>query len=348
LSEKIVPIKKKPGRPKTIAAPSEENELARAIKALVRNQDHAIDEIVPHIVMHRAGLAPEGRPAGIFMLLGPTGSGKTKTVEAVAQVLHGSPKNMLKVDCGEYQLEHEVAKLVGAPPGYLGHRETKPIFSQARLNAAASNNCNLSIVLLDEIEKAAGSLTRIMLGVLDKGQLCLGDNDTVGFEDTLIFMTSNVGVKAVTDAQRGFGFERRVDDRPLADAAKLTKHIAKGKWSPEFLNRIDSQIVFKPLTRVSLLEILDLEVEATNQLIRSRLGMRACILELSAAAKYWLIDHGTSAEYGARFLKRTFERNVIRQLAVAISAGSIIPASRVYVVVDNDKLELTYEGEIAA
>src|SRR5262249_61195765 len=117
-----------------------------------------------------------------FLLLGPTGTGKPRTVEAIAEVLHGSPKNVLKIDCGEFQMEHEVAKLMGAPPGYLGHRETPPMLSQQQLSAVTTKNCDLSLVLFDEIEKAAPSMTRMLLGILDKGTLRLGDNTTVDFE----------------------------------------------------------------------------------------------------------------------------------------------------------------------
>src|SRR6266446_4790997 len=149
-------------------------------------------QIVPYVQMHQAGLAPEGRPAGVFLLLGPTGTGKTRTVEALAEVLHGSEQHMLKVDCGEFQMEHEVAKLIGAPPGYLGHRETPALLTQQKLASVASESSHLTLVLFDEIEKAAPSMTRLLLGVLDHATLRLGDNTTVNFENTLIFLTSNL------------------------------------------------------------------------------------------------------------------------------------------------------------
>ena len=157
-------------------------ELAQILSEMIVGQPSAIANIVPFIEIHEAGLAAEGRPAGVFLLLGPTGTGKTKTVEAVAEVLHGSPNKLLKIDCGEYQMEHEVAKLIGAPPGYLGHRETQPVLTQNKLNAVVSQYSDLSIVLFDEIEKAAPSMARLLLGVLDKGTLRLGDNNMVNFE----------------------------------------------------------------------------------------------------------------------------------------------------------------------
>ena len=158
------------------------DDLTALISSRVVGQPGAIDSILPYVEMFQAGLSPDNRPAGVFLLLGPTGTGKTRTVEALAEALHGSPKSMVKVDCGEFQLEHEVAKLIGAPPGYLGHRETQPLLTQQKLTAATSDRSPLSLVLFDEIEKAAPSMTRLLLGVLDRGVLRLGDNSSVNFD----------------------------------------------------------------------------------------------------------------------------------------------------------------------
>ena len=197
--------------------------LASSLARRVIGQPAAMTGIIPFVQMHQAGLAPEGRPVGVFLLLGPSGTGKTKTVEALAEVLHGSEKNVLRIDCGEFQMEHEVAKLIGAPPGYLGHRETHPLLTQQKVNAVASERSNLSIVLFDEIEKAAASMTRLLLGVLDKAALRLGDNTSVNFEKTMIFMTSNLGAREMlTFLKPAFGFQsgepRDEDDRSFEAA----------------------------------------------------------------------------------------------------------------------------------
>src|SRR5881397_3280911 len=157
------------------------SDLVSLLSRRVVGQSAATKAIVPYVYMYQSGLAPEGRPAGVFLLLGPTGTGKTKTVEALAEILHGSEKKVVKIDCGEFQLEQEIAKLIGSPPGYVGHRETRGLLSQDKLNDTTSEGCDLALVLFDEIEKAAPTLTRLLLGILDKGNLRLGDNTDVNF-----------------------------------------------------------------------------------------------------------------------------------------------------------------------
>src|SRR3954468_5818685 len=202
-------------------------DLTAVLSSKVVGQPAATKVIVPYIQMYQAGLAPEGRPVGVFLLLGPTGTGKTKTVEALAEVLHGSEKNVLKVDCGEFQMEHEVAKLIGAPPGYLGHRETQPMLTQQKLNAVTSERCALSLVLFDEIEKAAPSMTRLLLGVLDKGVLRLGDNSTVNFEKSLVFLTSNLGAREMMrELNPDFGFQSAQQTNERADLTSKLQNIA--------------------------------------------------------------------------------------------------------------------------
>ena len=309
-----------------------------------------MEQIVPYVQMHRAGLAPEGRPAGVFLLLGPTGTGKTRTVEALAEVLHGSDKSLLRVDCGEFQMEHEVAKLVGAPPGYLGHRETQPMLTQQKLAAAASENCNLSLVLFDEIEKAAPSMTRLLLGVLDKAALRLGDNTTVNFERTLIFLTSNLGAAAMRkQINPDFGFEGMVAAERGASAAKIQNigmNEVRRKFSPEFVNRIDVVIAYQPLARESLMAILGQQLTALERHIRNRLEERAFELDVAAEARAWLLRKGTSSEYGARELKRTILRHLTQPLAAMVESGKIAPGSAVKVDVakGGESLRLTPEA----
>lgn len=307
--------------------PEDPDGLAARLRELLVGQPEAIDIIVPYVQMYQAGLAPEGRPVGVVLLLGPTGTGKTRTVEALAEVLHGSSKNLLKVDCGEFQMEHEVAKLIGAPPGYLGHRETQPMLTQAKVNAVASEESEISLILFDEIEKAAPSMTRLLLGILDKATLRLGDNSSVNFERSLIFLTSNLGAKSIQRAnQPDFGFEAMLPTKPPEDRAKLQNiglAAVRHKFSPEFVNRIDSVITYKPLDRDACEIILDQIMANFARLIHNRLGMRGFRLQCTVAGRSQLLDLGTSLEYGARELKRTVQRNFIQPVAALVAQGQV-------------------------
>jgi ATP-dependent Clp protease ATP-binding subunit ClpA len=321
-----------------------ECDLLRQLSDRVVGQPQALTQIVPYVHMHEAGLAPEGRPVGVFLLLGPTGTGKTRTVEVLAETLHGSEKHMLKVDCGEFQMEHEVAKLIGAPPGYLGHRETQPMLSQQKLNGVTSDQCSLSLVLFDEIEKAAPSMTRLLLGVLDKAALRLGDNATVSFERTIIFLTSNLGSEAMRkQLHPDFGFETMVDG-PRDSAKKLEAigmNAVKRKFSPEFVNRIDAVITYQPLSAKSLAIIVDQQIEALELHIARRLLDRAFEIDVSDGARAFLLGKGTSHEYGARELKRILLRHVTQPVAAMVSAGAILPGDVVHIEAEEDGLTLT-------
>src|SRR5262245_53341111 len=174
---------------------NEPTSILELLSLKIVGQQTAISGIASTVKTYQAGLAPLGRPAGVFLLLGPTGTGKTSTVEALAEILHGTSQQVVKINCGEFQSDHEVAKLIGSPPGYLGHNETKPVLTQERLQEATSPDCDLSIVLFDEIEKAAPAVGKLLLGVLDKATLRLGTNADVNFENSLIFLTSNLGAR---------------------------------------------------------------------------------------------------------------------------------------------------------
>ncbi len=321
------------GRAKRPKLPEDPDGLAARLSELLVGQPEAIEIIVPYIQMHQAGLAPEGRPIGVVLLLGPTGTGKTRTVEALAEVLHGSSKNLLKVDCGEFQMEHEVAKLIGAPPGYLGHRETQPMLTQQKLNAVASERADISLILFDEIEKAAPSMTRLLLGILDKATLRLGDNTTVNFERSLVFLTSNLGAKSIQRLnQPDFGFEAMLPPKEGQDVARLQTiglSAVRHKFSPEFVNRIDSVITYKALDRAACDVILDHILGSFSRLIYTRLGLRAFRLQCTAAGRNQLLDLGISVEYGARELRRTVQRNFIQPVAALVAQEEIPPGSTV-------------------
>jgi ATP-dependent Clp protease ATP-binding subunit ClpA len=326
--------KNSPSRTKK-QAPESTEDLATVLSRRVVGQPDATRLIVPYIQMFQAGLAPEGRPVGVFLLLGPTGTGKTKTVEALAEILHGSEKNVLKVDCGEFQMEHEVAKLIGAPPGYLGHRETQPMLTQQKLTAVTSDKCNLSLVLFDEIEKAAPSMTRLLLGVLDKAQLRLGDNTTVNFEKSMVFLTSNLGSREMLrEINPEFGFQS-AQHSGRADLIGKLQSISlvavRKRFSPEFVNRIDCIITYQPLSQEALAAILEHQIADLQSHVNTRLGDRSFTLEIPPEARQFLLEKGTSAEYGARELNRTIHRFLTQPLATMVATNQVSAGAKVRV-----------------
>lgn len=299
--------------------------IINAVNSVIIDQHETISAIAPYITLYQSGLSEENRPVGAILLLGPTGSGKTATVEALANHVHGGTKNVLRIDCGEFQMEHEVAKLIGAPPGYLGHRETVPMLNQQRLNAVTSERSNLSIVLLDEIEKAASSMNRLLLGVLDKALLRLGDNATVNFERSLIIFTSNLGVKEIQRA-------RINPHKDFAAARQCAIEAARKHFSPEFFNRLDEVCYFRPLNAAAISRILDLELAKLQIHINTRLGARTIKLHVTESALDALTAWGFSEEFGARALRRVIKRKLLFPLANDFDSGVIKDCSTVTVI----------------
>lgn len=301
--------------------PDMERRLKTAFAEQLIGQPDAIDTIVPRILMHQAGMAPEGRPLGVYLLLGPTGTGKTHTVETLAQVLHGTRKHLLRINCGEFGQDHEVAKLIGAPPGYLGHRETHPILTQPALGAITSSHSPISIILLDEIEKAAPAFTRILLGVLDRAEIRLGDNSRVDFTNCLIFMTSNLGARGIQDRLRGrFGMPGvPVQELSASQMNSITCEAARRHFPPEFINRIDAQVIYNSLTMADARIILDRMVDEMQELLYKRL--KTFKVRVNDAAMDAILEEGFSQVYGARNLRRALQNRVFEPLANLIVSG---------------------------
>lgn len=329
-----------------------DRDLISLLARKVVGQSAATNAIVPYVYMYQSGLAPAGRPAGVFLLLGPTGTGKTRTVEAIADLLHGSEKLMVKIDCGEFQLEHETAKLIGAPPGYLGHRETVPMLTQQGLREAASESSDLTLVLFDEIEKASPSLIRLLLGILDKGRLRLGDNTEVNFEKSLIFFTSNLGAREMMkEINPEIGFQAAFPKLRTELTGKL-ENIALGavrkRFSPEFVNRIDAIVTYQPLDQGSLEAILEHDIKALQVHVNSRLGERCFEIEVTPASRQFLLRKGVSQQYGARELKRTMHRELTQPLATMVARGDVTPGALVRVSSAEGSESLAITSESAA
>jgi ATP-dependent Clp protease ATP-binding subunit ClpA len=341
------------GGPTTDLPAWQNTDLLELLTQKVMGQPTALGRIVPYLRTYRAHLNPPDRPAGVFLLLGPSGTGKTRTVEALAEVLHGSARQMLKVDCAEYQSDHEVAKLIGAPPGYVGHRETKPILTQERLVAAVSPGCDLALVLFDEIEKAAPSFSDLLLGVLDRATLRLGDNTSVNFEKSFVFLTSNLGAREMSKVVRpalGFqGVERRSAASIADRLSSVGLEAVRRRFSPEFVNRLDAIITYQPLSAASLGEILDHHIAELQRHVHSRLGARSFDIAVSSAARSFLLERGTSEEYGARELRRTVHRLLTQPLAALVVDEDVQPGElvRVDVAGDGATLSLRPDAKVA-
>ncbi|HLK48467.1 MAG TPA: AAA family ATPase [Bryobacteraceae bacterium] len=319
-------------------------------------QDDAIEQIVNIYQTYLTGMNSPYRPVGNFLFLGPTGTGKTRLVEATAECLVGDARAMLKVDCAEFQHSHEIAKLIGSPPGYLGHRETHPLLSQEMLNQYHTEKVKLSFVLFDEIEKASDALWNLLLGILDKATLTLGDNRRVDFSRALIFMTSNLGASEMAAMGRpNLGFasceaEKRwnaghVDAATDRKIARAGIEAARRKFTPEFMNRIDKTVVFKALSQVELRKILDLELNRLQQRILSSSTTASFVFELTEEAKDELLREGTDVRYGARHLNRAIDRSLVHPLSNLIATRQVRDGDWVKIDYDPNLHQMTFSKE---
>jgi len=319
-------------------------------------QDDAIDQIVNIYQMYLAGMNSPGRPIGNFLFLGPTGSGKTRLVEASAEGLVGDARAMIKIDCAEFQHSHEIAKLIGSPPGYLGHRETHPLLSQEVLNQYHTEKVKLSFVLFDEIEKASDALWNLLLGILDKATLTLGDNRRVDFSRAMIFMTSNLGASEMgTILRPNLGFaaseiERQHESGQLDNGTtdKISRagiEAARRKFTPEFMNRIDKVVVFKPLGQRELRQILGLELGILQQRIFNSTTTTPFVFSLSESAKDYLLREGTDMKYGARHLKRAIDRALVHPMSNLIATQQVRGGDLIRVDFDAESSQLTFAKE---
>lgn len=311
-----------------------------ALRERVVGQDGAIQRLAEVYQVYLAGLAAPGGPLANLLFLGPTGSGKTRIVEAMAEALFGDVKAVVKIDCAELQHSHEISKLIGSPPGYLGHRETQPLITQEILDEHRTEKLKQSLVLFDEIEKASDALWQLLLGVLDKATLTLGDNRRVDFSRTMIFMTSNLGAREMARLMEGgMGFRASRGEGGKELDAKLERtaiDAARRKFSPEFMNRIDKVMVFRPLGRAELQQVLDIELARIGERIAASTSGGPFIFECTAAAREFLLAAGIDSRYGARRLKRAIERHVVFPFANLIATGQIGQGDMV--VVDHDAL----------
>jgi len=288
------------------------------------------------------------RPIGTMLFLGPTGSGKTRVVEAAAEVLFGDANAMVKIDCAEFQHSHEIAKLIGSPPGYLGHRETSPMLTQENLNRMHTDEVKLSLVLFDEIEKASDSLWQLLLGILDKATLTLGDNRRVDFSRTMVMMTSNLGAREMSElvgARIGFAPAKATQPDKESDMDqqiyRTAVEAARRKFSPEFMNRIDKVVVFRSLKEHHLRQILELELQGIQDRVTSCAGTKF-IFQCSDAVKNKLLWEGLDVRYGARHLKRSLERYLVAPLSKLVASEQVAFGDLIYIDLNSETDAFTF------
>ena len=322
-------------------------EFEDKLTARIVGQERAVRRLSGLYQIYLAGLNATNRPIGTMLFLGPTGSGKTRVVEAAAEVLFNEPYAIVKIDCAEFQHSHEIAKLIGSPPGYLGHRETSPMLTQENLDRHHTETDKLTLVLFDEIEKASDSLWQLLLGILDKATLTLGDNRRVDFSKTMVIMTSNLGAREMSELiSGGIGFspkgkknheDTEVDQKIYRTAVES----ARRKFSPEFMNRIDKVIVFRSLKEYHLRQILEIELQSVQKRIMESAGTKF-LFQCTDAAKDMLLSEGTDLKYGARHLKRSIERFLVYALSNLVATGQVSLGDMVYVDTDEGGKKLTF------
>jgi len=337
--------------------PTRTGQVAERLKAdlhkQIVGQDEAIQQVIEVYQTNLAGMSSPGRPIANLLFLGPTGSGKTRLVEAVAQGLAGSPRAMIKIDCAEFQHSHEIAKLIGSPPGYLGHRETHALLSQEALSEFHTDAFKISFLLFDEIEKASDALWNLLLGILDRATLTLGDNRRVDFSQSMIFMTSNVGaseISAMLQPRLGFSsgdVERRraageVDEGLKDKITRAGVEAERRKFSPEFVNRLDKTIVFRPLSAENLRQILTIELNTVQERIFSAQNLSPFVITVTDPARDYLLAEGTDLKYGARHLKRAIDRLLVHPLSSLIATGQISGGDLIRVDFDGIPGRLTF------
>jgi len=326
----------------------ESQEFEGAIKQRIVGQEDGVRAVADLYQVFCAGMSSMGRPVGNLLFLGPTGSGKTRIVEAAAEILFGDPRAVIKVDCAEFQHSHEIAKLIGSPPGYLGHRETHPLITQEALAQYHTEKLKLSFLLFDEIEKASDALWQLLLGILDKATLTLGDNRRVDLSQTMIFLTSNLGGGEITELMTGgMGFVQPADkaeDRLDHKVERTAQEAAKKKFSPEFMNRLDKVVVFHPLRQEQLEQILEIELGMVQQRVLDT-GRGQFLFRVAPAARGFLLTEGTDIKYGARHLKRAIEKYVVYPLANLLATEQIHFGDMLVIDWDGDGQSLEFHRE---
>jgi len=308
--------------------------LAARFAQRIIAQPEATTALTSVLEKFQSGFYDKTKPLASLLFLGPTGVGKTGTAEAFAEGLFGDPKHLMKVDCAEFQHSHEIAKLIGSPPGYLGHRETHPFFTNAAIKSLQTPELPFTIVVFDEIEKASDTLWNLLLGVLDKGTLTTGTNELVDMTKTIIIMTSNVGSSELAD-ENAIGFGTGVKEHTDAQMKEIATSAAKRKFMPEFLNRLDKIVCFKTLSPAAIEEVLGLELGKLYDRVIAQSPV-PFQFNVSPSAMREILREGYDRRYNARNLKRVVEERVALPIGKFLSTAQIDANSIVIVDFDGE------------
>lgn len=326
-------------------------DFENSLSSFIVGQERAVRRLSGLFQIYLAGLNNPSRPIGTLLFLGPTGSGKTRVVEAASEILFGEQHAVVKIDCAEFQHSHEIAKLIGSPPGYLGHRETSPMLTQENLDRYHNDENKLTFVLFDEIEKASDSLWQLLLGILDKATLTLGDNRRVDFSKTIVVMTSNLGAREMSEMiSGGIGFAPAKGNKNQNDSDvdlkiyRTALEASKRKFSPEFMNRIDKVVVFRSLKEHHLRQILEIELQSVQSRITNSAGTKF-VFTCSTEAKEFLLHEGIDFKYGARHLKRAIERYLVYPLSNLVATEQVQNGDIVSVDLDENINKLLFSKQ---
>ncbi|MDR2362771.1 MAG: ATP-dependent Clp protease ATP-binding subunit [Prevotellaceae bacterium] len=308
-------------------------KMSDELKKRVIGQDEAIDKVVRAIRRNRAGLKDPNKPVGTFIFLGPTGVGKTQLAKELSEYLFDSSENMVRIDMSEYMEKHSVSRLIGAPPGYVGYSEGGQLTEQIRRKPYA-------VVLLDEIEKSHPDIFNLLLQVFDEGRLTDSNGRHVDFRNTVLIMTSNIGSRELKEFGQGMGFATSSKRESVADNARgIIEKALQRTFTPEFLNRVDEQILFNPLSRDVIFKIIDIELNLLYQRIR-QLGYEVTIAD---EAKYFIAEQGYDTLYGARPLKRAVQKYLEDNLAEAIIRMQLKRGEKLAVILNDEKNDVVIE-----
>lgn len=324
---------------------SEIDDLEARISSKLVGQTRAVSQFVHAVSRYRSGLGKPNRTLGNFLFLGPTGTGKTRLIEVIAECLWGRPDAFIKLHCAEYQHGQSTNRILGATPGYIGYTEDNKnaALSQEKVDQYKTKEWPFSILLLDEIEKADESLFQLLLGMLDKGELTLNNGHKVNLSSTFVIMTSNLGVRESSHKDIGYA------EKDLRTKESHTLRAIKSRFSPEFLNRIDETIVFESLSRDDLEAILNLELLALQKRVLISETLPVFTLELSAMARDLIIRQGTSAMYNARELTRVVDKLIINPISNLILSGQIDLGDKLVIDADDKSLAFSkVEGFLVA